>query len=62
LRLRSANSFIKPATSPAAMLCLDIFSPLPGDNDVTSQFERLSSSEIKIAAICVWIAVSPSEG
>jgi hypothetical protein len=29
---------------------LDIFSPLPGDSEVTSQFERESSSEMKIAA------------
>jgi hypothetical protein len=62
LRLSSANSAKSSAVSPAATLCLDIFSPLPGDNDVTSQFERLSSSDIKIAAICVRIAVGPSKG
>jgi hypothetical protein len=27
----------------------DIFSPPPGDRDVTSHFERLSSKETKIA-------------
>ena len=62
LRLSSANSFISSAVSPAATLCLDIFSPWPGDNDVTSQFERLSSSDTKIAVICVRIAVGPSKG
>ena len=62
LRLSSANSFISPATSPAVTLCLDIFSPLPGDSDVTSQVERLSSNDAKIAPICVRIAVGPSEG
>jgi len=41
---------------------LDILSPLPGDNDVTSHVERLSSSETKIAAIYVRIAVGSSEG
>src|SRR6202048_633363 len=35
--------------SPAGTLCFDIFSPLPGDNDVISQVERLSSNEMKIA-------------
>jgi hypothetical protein len=28
---------------PAATLCLDIFSPLPGDSDVTSHVERLGA-------------------
>jgi hypothetical protein len=36
--------------SPAGTECFDIFSPLPGDNDVINQFERLSSNETKIAA------------
>jgi hypothetical protein len=35
---------------------------LPGDNDVTSQFERLSSNDTKIAPNCVRIAAGPSEG
>jgi hypothetical protein len=30
-------------------LCLDIFSPRPGDSDVTSQVDRLSSNEMNIA-------------
>jgi len=29
--------------------CFDIFSPPPGDSDVISQVERLSSNEMKIA-------------
>ena len=33
------------------MVDLDIFSPLPGATDVTSQIERLSSKETKIAPI-----------
>ncbi len=41
LHLRSANSVKSSATLPAVALCLDIFSPWPGDNDVTSQFDRL---------------------
>src|ERR1700693_6232309 len=35
--------------SPAGRVCLDIFSPPPGDSDVISQVERLSSIETKIA-------------
>jgi hypothetical protein len=34
--------------SPAETLCFDIFSPPPGDSDVISQVERLSSNETKI--------------
>ena len=41
LRPCSANSVKSAAVSPAVTLCLDIFSPLPGDNDVTSQVLRL---------------------
>ena len=33
-----------------ATACFDIFSAEPGDSDVTSQMERLSSKETKIAA------------
>src|ERR1700733_12682339 len=35
--------------SPAGRVCFDIFSPAPGDSDVISQVERLSSIETKIA-------------
>lgn len=44
----------KPANSagmsPPPTTNLDIFSPVPGDSDVTSHFERDSSNETKIAA------------
>ena len=43
---------------PAA--CFDIFSPPPGDSEVISHFERLSSKETKIAPRSVRIAVSVS--
>lgn len=46
-----------PAISPPRIECFDIFSPLPGDSDVISQVERLSSNETKIAPRSVWIAV-----
>ena len=38
-----------PATSPALKECFDILSPFPGDSDVISRIERLSSSETKTA-------------
>jgi hypothetical protein len=44
------------------MLAGDILSPLPGESDVTTHFERLSSNETKIAPNCVRIAVGPTEG
>src|ERR1700680_1813099 len=47
-----------PATSPPRTVCFDIFSPPPGDSDVISQVERLSSNETKIAPRSVRIAVS----
>src|SRR3984893_9139998 len=49
------------AMSPAETLCFDIFSPPPGDSDVISQVERLSSNETKIAPRLVRIAVGSSE-
>src|SRR6476646_7693960 len=45
------------AMSPAETLCFDIFSPPPGDSDVISQVDRLSSNETKIAPRSVRIAV-----
>lgn len=33
--------------SPLGIACFDVFSPLPGDSDVTNQFERLNSIETK---------------
>jgi hypothetical protein len=43
--------------SPPRTWCFDIFSPPPGDSDVISQVERLSSSETKIAPRSVRTAV-----
>src|SRR5580658_7531555 len=34
--------------SPADTLCFDIFSPPPGDSDVTNQVDRLSSNEMNL--------------
>src|ERR1700691_3870685 len=49
-----------PATSPPRTTCFDIFSPPPGDSDVTSHVDRLSSNETKIAPRSVRIAVGAS--
>src|ERR1700693_4456983 len=46
-----------PATSPLRTVCFDIFSPPPGDSDVISQVDRLSSNETKIAPRSVRVAV-----
>src|SRR5437588_12078114 len=46
-----------PATLPPRTTCFDIFSPPPGDSDVISQVDRLSSNETKIAPRSVRIAV-----
>src|ERR1700677_3439806 len=51
-----------PARSPASTQCLDIFCPPPGTSEVISHFERLSSNEMKMAPICVWIAAGSSCG
>ena len=51
------NRSSSPATSPAFTECFDILSPPPGDSDVTSQIERLSSNEMKTAPSWVRIAV-----
>src|ERR1019366_3996680 len=45
--------------SPAGTLCFDIFPP-PGDSEVISQVERLSSKEMKIAPRSVWMALGAS--
>jgi hypothetical protein len=45
---------------PAGTLCFDIFSPPPGDNDVISQVERLSSNEMKIAPTSLRMALGAS--
>jgi hypothetical protein len=49
-----------PAISPPRTECFDIFSPPPGDSDVISQVDRLSSNETKIAPRSVRIAVGAS--
>src|SRR5712675_1352413 len=43
--LSSEKRASSAAISPADTLCLDIFSPQPGDSDVASQVDRLSSNE-----------------
>src|SRR5271154_4274597 len=50
----------RPARSPASTECLDILCPPPGTSEVISHFERLSSNEMKMAPICVWIAAGSS--
>src|ERR1700731_2165848 len=52
----------RPARSPASTQCLDILCPPPGTSEVISHFERLSSNEMKMAPICVWIAAGSSCG
>src|SRR6202167_731769 len=52
----------KRARSPASTQCLDILCPPPGTSEVISHFERLSSNEMKMAPICVWIAAGSSCG
>jgi hypothetical protein len=56
--LISANIASTAPTSPAGTECLDSLSPTPGDSDVISQVERLSSSETKIAPRSVRMALS----
>ena len=47
--LSSEKRASSAAISPADTLCLDIFSPRPGDSDVASQVDPLSSNETNIA-------------
>ena len=56
----SANRASKPVTSPPLRTNLDIFSPPPGEIDVTSHFDRESSSDTKIAPSAVWIGAEVS--
>src|SRR3974390_2777164 len=46
--------------SPFGVLCFDIFPPPPGESEVISHVERLSSKEMKIAPISVRIALGAS--
>ena len=56
LRLSSVSLASKPETSPDLISRFDIVSPVPGDSEVTSHVERLSSNETKIAPSCERIA------
>src|ERR1700683_2491170 len=58
--LSSEKRASSAARSPADTLCLDIFSPPPGDSDVTSQVDRLSSNEMNIAQRSAAIVVGAS--
>ena len=46
--------------SPARTLCFEIFSPAPGDSELISQVERLSSNETKIAPRSLRMALDAS--
>jgi len=48
------------ADVPAGTLCFDIFSLPPGNSDVISQVERLSSNETKIAPRLLRMALGAS--
>ena len=52
-----AHAFLLSSVSPVDTLCLDIFSPQPGDSDVASQVDRLSSNETNIAQRSAQIVV-----
>jgi hypothetical protein len=57
LSLKRVKRSSSPAPSPPATECFDIFS-LPGDSEVTSHLDRLSSNETKIEATSERMAVS----
>src|SRR5208337_29107 len=56
--LSSEKRASSAAISPADTLCFDIFSPPPGDSDVISHVDRLSSNEINIARRSARIVVN----
>src|SRR6516162_3653177 len=58
--LSSKSRLSTPAMSPPGTACFDIFSPAPGDSEVISQVERLSSNDTKIAPRSVRIAADMS--
>ncbi len=60
--LSLANRSRSPVISPLRTECLDIFSPPPGDSEVTSQVERDSSIDTKIAPRLTRIAASSGQG
>ena len=57
LLLDLCEALQQPGASPPRSECFDILSPPPGDSDVISQIDRLSSNETKIAPRSVRIAV-----
>src|SRR6476619_1144723 len=59
--LSSEKRASSAAISPADTLCLDIFSPRPGDSDVASQVDRLSSNEMNIAQRSAPIVVGAAD-
>ena len=59
--LSSEKRASSAAISPADTLCLDIFSPRPGDSDVTSQVDRLSSNEMNITQRSAPIVVGAAD-
>src|SRR4030088_959898 len=60
LCLNSEKRASSAPTSPAGIPCFDILSPPPGDRDVISQVERLSSMETNIAPRSLRIAFGAS--
>src|SRR6202035_1489551 len=58
--LRTEKRVSSVQMSPAGTLCFDIFSPPPGDSEVISQVDRLSSIETKIAPRSLRIALGAS--
>src|SRR5271155_2929837 len=59
--LSSEKRASSAAISPADTLCFDIFSPRPGDSDVASQVDRLSSNEMNIAQRSARIVVGATD-
>src|SRR5580693_6891134 len=57
---RTENRVSSAPISPAGTLCFDIFSPLPGNSEVITQVDRLSSIETKIAPRSLRIALGAS--
>ena len=60
LRFSSSKRSSRAEMSSAATECFDIFSPAPGESDVTIQVDRLSSNETKIAVRLIWMAAGTS--
>src|ERR1700726_3900494 len=58
--LRTEKRVSSVEMAPAATLCFDIFPPPPGDSEVITQVDRLSSIETKIAPRSLRIALGAS--